>query len=196
MSVVYVNNITIDSGEDFSQDFTLLESGGKLVDLTNYSAKGQIRKHADSSTAITFQIGYINRLQGKIELNIPRWTTSLLKPGRYVYDVMVTKPNGTKEMVLEGTALVRPGVSKSSEYSTPGSDDRTCIAVIDDSLQTTADMLTKWEQFRTTYPNRTFYLLQPTSDGFGNFVTDTNWNALKVPDNFLAETTINISPLI
>ena len=196
MSVVYVNNITIDSGEDFSQDFTLLESGGKLVDLTNYSAKGQIRKHADSSTAITFQIGFINRLQGKIELNIPRWTTSLLKPGRYVYDVMVTKPNGTKEMVLEGTALVRPGVSKSTEYSSPGSDDRTCIAVIDDSLQTTADMLTKWEQFRTAYPNRTFYLLQPTSDGFGNFVTDTNWNALKVPDNFLAETTINISPLI
>ena len=196
MSVVYVNNITVDSGEDFSQDFTLYESGGKLVDLTNYSAKGQIRKHADSSTAITFQIGFINRLQGKIELNIPRWTTSLLKPGRYVYDVMVTKPNGTKEMVLEGTALVRPGVSKSTEYSSPGSDDRTCIAVIDDSLQTTADMLTKWEQFRTTYPNRTFYLLQPTSDGFGNFVTDTNWNALKVPDNFLAETTINISPLI
>ena len=196
MSAVYVNNITIDSGEDFSQDFTLLESGGKLVDLTNYSAKGQLRKHADSRTAITFQIGFIDRTKGKIELNIPRWTTSLLKSGRYVYDVMVTKPNGTKEMVLEGTALVRPGVSKSSEYSTPGSDDRTCIAVIDDSLQTTADMLTKWEQFRTTYPNRIFYLLQPTSDGFGNFVTDTNWNALKAPDNFLAETTINISPLI
>jgi len=196
MSVVYVNNITVDSGEDFSQDFTLLESGGKLVDLTNYSAKGQIRKHADSRTAITFQIEFVDRANGKIALNIPRWTTSLLKSGRYVYDVMVTKPNGTKEMVLEGTALVRPGVSKSTEYSSPGSDDRTCIAVIDDSLQTTADMLTKWEQFRTAYPNRTFYLLQPTSDGFGNFVTDTNWNALKVPDNFLAETTINISPLI
>ena len=196
MSVVYVNNITVDSGEDFSQDFTLYESGGKLVDLTNYSAKGQLRKHADSRTAITFQIEFVDRVNGKIALNIPRWTTSLLKSGRYVYDVMVTKPNGTKEMVLEGTALVRPGVSKSSEYSTPGSDDRTCIAVIDDSLQTTPDMLTKWEQFRTTYPNRIFYLLQPTSDGFGNFVTDTNWNALKTPDNFLAETTINISPLI
>jgi len=196
MSVVYVNNITIDSGEDFSQDFTLYETGGKLVDLTNYGAKGQLRKHADSKTAVTFQIEFVNRVTGKIALNIPRWTTSLLKSGRYVYDVMVTKPNGTKEMVLEGTALVRPGVSKSTEYSSPGSDDRTCIAVIDDSLQTTADMLTKWEQFRTTYPNRIFYLLQPTSDGFGNFVTDTNWNALKVPDNFLAETTINISPLI
>ena len=196
MSVVYVNNITVDSGEDFSQDFTLYETGGKLVDLTNYTAKGQLRKHADSNTAITFQVEYIDRVKGKIALNIPRWTTSLLKSGRYVYDVMVTKPNGTKEMVLEGTALVRPGVSKSTEYSSPGSDDRTCIAVIDDSLQTTPDMLTKWEQFRTTYPNRIFYLLQPTSDGFGNFVTDTNWNALKAPDNFLAETTINISPLI
>ena len=110
MSVVYVNNITIDSGEDFSQDFTLYESGGKLVDLTNYGAKGQLRKHADSTTAVTFQIEFVNRVTGKIALNIPRWTTSLLKSGRYVYDVMVTKPNGTKEMVLEGTALVRPGV--------------------------------------------------------------------------------------
>ena len=199
MSVVYVNNITVDSGEDFSQDFTLYESGGKLVDLTNYGAKGQLRKHADSKTAITFQIEFVNRVTGKIALNIPRWTTSLLKPGRYVYDVMVTKPNGTKEMVLEGTALVRPGVSKSPEYSSPGSDDRTCIAVISSSgvgIGSTAAILDKWEQFRTTYPNRTFYLLQPTSDGFGNFVTETNWNDLKVPDNFLAETTVNISPLI
>ena len=199
MSVVYVNNITVDSGEDFSQDFTLYESGGKLVDLTNYGAKGQLRKHADSKTAVTFQIEFVNRVTGKIALNIPRWTTSLLKSGRYVYDVMVTKPNVNKEMVLEGTALVRPGVSKSTEYSSPGSDDRTCIAVISSSgvgIGTTGEVLNKWEQFRTSYPNRTFYLLQPTSDGFGNFVTETNWNDLKVPDNFLAETTVNISPLI
>ena len=199
MSVVYVNNITIDSGEDFSQDFTLFETGGKLVDLTNYSAKAQIRKHADSNTAITFQIGFIDRTKGKIELNIPRWTTCLLKPGRYVYDVMVTKPNGNREMVLEGTALVRPGVSKSPEFSIPGNDDRTCIAVISSSgvgIGTTGEVLNKWEQFRTTFPNRTFYLLQPTSDGFGNFVTDTNYDDLKAPANFMAETTVNISPLI
>jgi len=199
MSVVYVNNITVDSGEDFSQDFTLYESGGKLVDLTNYGAKGQLRKHADSNTAITFQIEFVDRVKGKIALKIPRWTTSLLKSGRYVYDVMVTKPNGNKEMVLEGTALVRPGVSKSPEFSSPGSDDRTCIAVISSSgvgIGTTGEVLNKWEQFRTTFPNRTFYLLQPTSDGFGNFVTETDWDALKVPDNFLAETTVNISPLI
>ena len=112
---------------------------------------------------------------------------------------MVTKPNGNRELVLEGTALVRPGVSKSLEFSSPGSDDRTCIAVISSSgvgIGTTGAVLNSWEQFRTTYPNRTFYLLQPTSDGFGNYVTDTNWNALKAPDNYLSETTINISPLI
>ena len=111
MSVVYVNNITVDSGEDFSQDFTLLESGGKLVDLTNYSAKGQLRKHADSTTAITFQIEFVDRVNGKIALNIPRWTTSLLKPGRYVYDVLLTDASSLKTRVVEGSAIVTAGVT-------------------------------------------------------------------------------------
>ena len=112
MSVVYVNNITVDSGEDFSQDFTLYETGGKLVDLTNYTAKGQLRKHADSNTAITFQIEYVDRVKGKIALNIPRWTTSLLKPGRYVYDVMLTDNTDSMSRVVEGMVLVREGVTR------------------------------------------------------------------------------------
>jgi hypothetical protein len=50
----------------------------------------------------------------------------------------------------------------------------------------------KWNQFRTEYPNRTFYLLMPTSAGFGNIVDDSQYERLLCPDNFLNETTVNI----
>jgi len=196
MAAVYVNNIAIDAGEDFTQDYTLSESGGKLINLSGYRAKAQIRKHPDSRTAIDFSIGFSDRVQGVINLSIPRWTTSLLKPGRYVYDIMIIKEDNKKEIVVEGSALVRAGITTDSSMVSPGSDERTCIAVIDDSSQTFTSLETKWNTFRTTFPNRRFYLLQPTTQGFGNSVGNSNYDSLKCPDEFVAETTVNISPLI
>ena len=37
MAAVYVNNIAIDAGEDFTQDYTLSETGGKVIDLSAVS---------------------------------------------------------------------------------------------------------------------------------------------------------------
>jgi hypothetical protein len=69
--------------------------------------------------------------------------------------------------------------------------------VIDESSsQSTSDMRTRWENFRNTYPNRTFYLLQPTAVGFGVSVNTSNYTTLRCPNNFLGETTVNVPPLI
>ena len=197
MSAVYVHNITIDSGTDYDQDYDMFEVGGRVVNLTNYSAAAQIRKHRDSATSTSFSIGFPNRQKGKIKLTIPNYTTSKLKPGRYVYDILFTKPNGGKEIVLEGTVNVRAGISTGCSFSTPSSAQRLCIAVIDESdSQSVSGMSTKWAQFRSTYPNRIFYLLQPTTVGFGVSVNNTNYNVLRCPSNFLTETTVNVPPLI
>ena len=196
MAAVYVNNIAIDAGEDFNQDYTLYETGGKVIDLSGYRAKAQIRKHPDSKTAIDFSISFPNRTNGILNLSIARWTSSLLKPGRYVYDVMIVKEDNKREIVIEGSALIRAGITTDSSLISPSSTERTCIAVIDDSSKTFTDLETTWNTFRSTYPNRTFYLLQPTAQGFGNSVGNTNYDNLKCPDKFVAETTVNISPLI
>ena len=196
MAAVYVNNIAIDSGEDWTQDYTLYETGGKIINLSGYRAKAQIRKHPDSNTAITFSVSFPNRSSGILSLSIPRWTTSLLKPGRYVYDVMIVKEDNKKEVVIEGSALVRAGITTDSTLISPSSKERTCIAVLNASFQSYPDLDTKWNTFRSTYPNRRFYLLQPTSVGFGSTVTNDNYDQLACPDNFLEETTVNISPLI
>ena len=201
MSAVYVHNITIDRGTDYEQEYDMFQVGGKVVNLTNHNAKAQLRKHKGSSTSVSFTVGFVNREKGKIKLTIPSWLTSRLKPGRYVYDILFTKPAGTQEIVLEGTVRVREGISTgcfgASTNGLPGSAHRLCIAVIDESgSQTTSGMSINWAQFRSTYPNRTFYLLQPESAGFGTLVTSANYNEMKCPGNFLNETTVNTGRLI
>ena len=200
MSAVYVHNITIDSGTDYEQEYDMFEVGGKSVDLTNHTARAQIRKHRGSLTSTSFVVGFPNRAKGKIKLTIPSYITAALKPGRYIYDILFTKPGGTKEIVLEGTVRVRQNISTGCFGTSPGlpsSAQRLCIAVIDESdSQTQSGMYDKWAQFRSTYPNRTFYLLMPRSDGFGHLVDKKEYNLIMMPQNFANETTVNTGRLI
>ena len=196
MSVVYTNNITVNIGEDFDQEYDLLESGGATIDLTNYTARCQLRKHVDSSSYISFNVGFPDRKNGKINVHLPGWATSKLKSGRYVFDVLVNKPNGDKEIVVEGSANVRAGISTSCTFSSPNSDQRVCIAIVDNSYQSFETMESQWETFRNTYPNRQLYLIYPNNPGYGTLASNTHYDTLKTPDNFLNETTVNVKPLI
>ena len=196
MSAVYVHNITVDSGTDYEQEYDLHEVGGKVVDLANHTARAQIRKHRGSSTSVNFIVGFPDRSKGKVKLSIPSYVTSRLKPGRYLYDILFTKPGGTQEVVLEGSVRVRAGYSTGCfGGSKPCSAQRLCIAVIDEASSLT-DAGTKWAQFRTTYPGRTFYLLQPDNAGFGTLVNSSNYTEMKCPGQFLNETTVNTGRLI
>jgi hypothetical protein len=38
--------------------------------------------------------------------------TRRIKPGRYIYDIILTDANGLKERVVEGSVLVREGATK------------------------------------------------------------------------------------
>lgn len=196
----YVHNITIDSGTDFETEFNIHKVESGVVNLEGYTAAAQLRKHRESSTAVNFNIAFVDRSNGRIKLSIPLWKTSRLNPGRYFYDVIFQKPNGTMEMVLEGSANVRAGISTGcfdGSGGLPGSAHRLCIAVIDESdYQTQSEMSTKWAQFRSTYPNRTFYLLMPKQEGFGHLVDKREYNEIAMPQNFGDETTINTGRLI
>ena len=194
---VYVNNITVNCGTDFTQEYDLFETGGKVIDLSNFTAAAALRKHRGSATSVSFTVKFVNRSEGRLSLFIPSWITSNLKPGRYLYDVKLTSPSGAKSIILEGNVNARAGISTGCNFSLPTSAQRLCIAVIDENdSQSTTHMKNKWAEFRTTYPNRTFYLLQPTSVGFGVSVTNSNYNTLRVPDQYLNETTVNVPPLI
>ncbi len=113
MAAVYVNNIIINSGSDFSQSFTLEGSDtNSAFDLTGYTAFSQLRKYAGSSTAVNFTTSIFSPpTSGKISISLTSTQTSSIKPGRYVYDILIEKA-GSKIRVIEGMVLVREGVTR------------------------------------------------------------------------------------
>ena len=109
---VYVNNITIRTGEYFSRDFYLDNLDGSPLDLTGYSGSSQIRKHQESlNPTATFLLSFVDRVNGRIRLTLSSSTTATIKPGRYVYDILFTDPTDKKSIVIEGNVLATQDVT-------------------------------------------------------------------------------------
>ena len=109
---VYVNNITINTGEYFSRDFYLDNSDGTPLNLVGYGASAYIRKHPESlNTTAKFNVGFIDRDNGRIRVSLASSITSEIKPGRYVYDVLFTDSNDKKSIVIEGNILATQDVT-------------------------------------------------------------------------------------
>ena len=109
---VYVANILINQGADFSQTYTLEDSNANSAqNLTGYSVAAKISKHHASTNQTSFSATVSNATAGEIMLSLTDVQTSALAPGRQVYDILLTKPDGTKERVVEGMALIRDGVT-------------------------------------------------------------------------------------
>ena len=109
---VFVQNLTINARENFSRDLDILSADGTGgVDLTGYTANSHLRKHPDSGLSAVITVGITSAADGKLSLTLTDTQTSPMKPGRHVYDVLLTKPGGDKVMGVEGTVLVRPGIS-------------------------------------------------------------------------------------
>lgn len=114
MAAVYVNNLVINAGSDFSQTFTLEGSDtNSAYNLSGYTVDSQMRKWSGSSSAITFTSSILSpATDGKIYLRLTAAQTSNIKPGRYVYDVVITDAYETKNRVIEGMVLVTEGVTR------------------------------------------------------------------------------------
>ena len=104
-------NITIDSGTNFQNTFTMKNPDGTVIDLTGYSGTSKIRKHpTDSLNVQSFIVG-ISSSTGVITISMGSTTTADLGKGRNYYDVILTNSDGEIYKVFEGTAIVNPTVS-------------------------------------------------------------------------------------
>ena len=114
MAAIYVSNLVINTGSTFSQTFTLESSmDDSPFNLTGYTPTAQIRKWAGSATATDFTCQVpAPATQGKILISLTATQTAALNPGRHVYDIRVTTAGGTVETVVEGSVLIREGVTR------------------------------------------------------------------------------------
>ena len=107
-----VSNLYIDQGADFSTTLSLTDSNGDVLNLTGYSAIGQLRKTFGSSTiAATFGTA-LTASTGQVTLTLGDTVTTAITSGRYVYDILLTDSSGDKTRILEGHATVTPSVSR------------------------------------------------------------------------------------
>lgn len=107
-----IANLYIDQGTDFSVTVDVTDSAGEILELSGYTASAQIRKtYSSSSVSATFSTS-ISELSGQVTLSLTDTQTSAIEAGRYVYDLNITSGGGTTTRVVEGQAIVTPGVTR------------------------------------------------------------------------------------
>ena len=113
MASAYVSNITIDQGADFSANFKLDDAGTSVpINLLQFKGFGQLRKHPGAKFGVEFDVSIPKPTKGEIVIKLNASQTSVLKEGRYVYDVILkSNTDGKIYRVVEGMALVNPGVT-------------------------------------------------------------------------------------
>ena len=107
-----ISNIYIDQGCDFSITIDVTDAAGNVLDMTDYTASAQIRKtYSSSSVTATFSTA-INEVGGQVNVSLTSTQTSAIESGRYVYDVNITDASGSTSRVVEGQAIITPGVTR------------------------------------------------------------------------------------
>jgi len=108
-----IANLYIDQGSDFSITVDVTNSDGSVLDLSGYSAAAQMRKtYTSSSVSATFSTS-ISEASGQVTLSLTDTQTTALNPGRYLYDLNITSSGGQTSRVVEGQAIITPGVTRS-----------------------------------------------------------------------------------
>ena len=111
MSAGY-QELFIEKGADFITSITLNDINGDAYNLTNFTAKSQVRKsYYSSSPTAEFLITINTPSSGVINMSLNSANTSNIAPGRYVYDVIIKDSANTVTRVLEGIVNVTPQVT-------------------------------------------------------------------------------------
>jgi hypothetical protein len=107
-----IANLYIDQGTDYTITVDVTDSAGDVLDLTGFTATAQVRKtYTSSSLSATFTTS-INAAAGQVTISLTDTQTSALQAGRYVYDLNIQSGGGVKTRVIEGQAVVTPGVTR------------------------------------------------------------------------------------
>lgn len=107
-----IANLFIDQGTDFSVTVDVTDTDGSVLDLDGYTASAQIRKtYTSSSVSATFGTS-ISANAGQVTLTLSDTVTAGLSAGRYVYDLNIESSGGQVTRVVEGQAIVTPGVTR------------------------------------------------------------------------------------
>lgn len=103
-------NILIEQGTTFSIIFELTDDFDEPLDVTDYTARGQMRKHHYSNSYTNFTCT-LNT--GELKVSLDADQTALLEPIRHVYDIeLIDNVANTVTRIVEGYVTVTPEATK------------------------------------------------------------------------------------
>lgn len=105
--------LSMDQGATFSAYVTITDNSNVPVDLTNYTVRSQMRKSYFSETSYDFTITKNDASNGIVSLSMTSSNTSLIRPGRYLYDVEM-EADSTVTRVFEGIVIVNPNITRNA----------------------------------------------------------------------------------
>ena len=105
-------NFGMDQGATFSKNFTVTTDGSTAYDISGLTLQAQMRKSFDSTSATTFTASVVTGSSGIYKLVLSETTTASITAGRYVYDLNITSGAGITTRVVEGQAIITPGVTR------------------------------------------------------------------------------------
>ena len=104
------SNLFIDQGSNFNTTIDLSDTPGLV--LPNYTAAGKIAKSYDGTAKATFAAAVDSNAK-TVSISLTAAQTAALKPGRYVYDIIIVSPSTPAAItrIIEGQIDVTPGVT-------------------------------------------------------------------------------------
>lgn len=104
--------LDIDQGSDFLAHMELENNDGTPIDLTGFAVYSQFRKSYGSVVAYNFDTQIADAPNGAITLAYSGVSSSATKPGRYLYDVEILGPLGSKLRVVQGIVTISAEITK------------------------------------------------------------------------------------
>lgn len=110
-------DITIEQGATFQLNLIWKDSGGNPIDLTDYTARMQVRQKYTSDEAalsLSTENGTIvmGGVSGTVNISAPAADTANLSIKTGVYDVEIVSPSGVVTRLIEGCVVVSPEVTR------------------------------------------------------------------------------------
>ena len=107
-----ISNLFVDAGATYSNIITVSASNGQALNLTGYTVASQLRKSYSSSQSFAFTASVYDAASGKIRLQLTPTQSESIPAGRWLYDVEISSPSGTKTRVIEGIVTVNPQITQ------------------------------------------------------------------------------------
>ena len=91
--VAYSAILTVNTGANFKSTFKVIKPDKSAFNFTGYSGSSQLVKSvavgATNPATASFTVGFTSAAGGEFNLSIGSTTTRAIKPGRYVWDMLV-----------------------------------------------------------------------------------------------------------